>query len=330
MDVKRVLWFVVSVLIIGGLIYLVDINQFLEALSKAELSFVLVALFIGSLPFLVWAFTWFVTINQMGVALSYRETIPIFLGGNFLNTITPAGQFGGEPLMAYILGKQTKLPYEKAFAAVLSADIINVIPIFTFTMGGGLYLLTGAVPKNMIIQLFYLSVITGLIGSILAYILWFRSGTIENILIKTVKKISNKTGRGENLADKIETKLKSVEEAFSIIGEDPRKLILTGTVTHLAFLFNILALYIVMISLGLDPTFSKLVFILPLSSIATFSPTPGGSGTYEGVMALVLTNLLKISPPEAVATAILFRACTYGPALLLGYIGLHRIRGGIN
>lgn len=329
---KQLLWFGASTAIIVALVLLADINKFIEAVSRADKSYLVAALVIGMLPFFVWTNTWYSFLNKMGAEVSYLQTFKLFMAGNFMNSVTPLGQFGGEPLMAYVIRKNTDLSYEEGFSAVLSSDIINSIPIFTFILSGSAFLLLFGSINDVIAQAVYIAIVVVALGGSLAYTLWFKAGTIENAILQALRKVTDVLGVGKNHVKTVDSKLDNVQEAFNRIGEDPRHLIRTATVAHAYFVFQVFTLYLILASMGIESDFTPLYFILPMASLSNFSPTPGGSGAYEATLATILTVMpLSLFPEVTFATAlavgILFRLCTYWPGLIIGYFSLLGIGG---
>ncbi|MFB6193128.1 MAG: lysylphosphatidylglycerol synthase transmembrane domain-containing protein [Candidatus Nanohaloarchaea archaeon] len=329
---KQVLWFGISTSILLALVILADANKFIAAVQQANGYYLVAAFILGMIPFFIFSYTWHSFLNKMGADTSYWETYKLFMAGNFMNSVTPLGQFGGEPFMAYVIKNNTPLSYEEGFSAVLSSDIINAVPTFTFIFGGAAFLLLFGSLNDIIIQTLYASIIIILIGGTLAYLLWFKSGTIENRIIRGLRKAANTIGRGEAYVDNLEQKMENVQEAFNRIGEEPRHLLKTAIIAHTYFILQVFSLYLLLASLGYHPDFTPLYFILPLASLANFSPTPGGSGAYEAALATIITVMPAAIFPQipfatALAAGILFRLCSYWPGLLIGYTALVSIGG---
>jgi len=112
---KKLAWFGVSTAIIGGLIYFADINKFIEALQSASGPLLVPAFATGLGVFLIFGYTWYRFLTKVGVDVSYFESVRLFLASQFMNSITPLGQFGGEPFMAYIIRKTQVYPMRRRF-----------------------------------------------------------------------------------------------------------------------------------------------------------------------------------------------------------------------
>ncbi len=328
MDTKKILWFGLSSLILAGLIYFADVNKFLEALAAAEKAILIPALLSGISTFFVFSNTWHEFLNHIGLEMKRTNSFRLFMAGQFMNSITPLGQFGGEPFMAYIIKRNTDLSYEKAFSTVLSGDIVNGIPTLTFILGSAGYLFLFGSINNIMLQTVYAAVIIVGIGGPLVYLLWFKTGTIEGVIVSILQKISDTLGRGESIVNSVDKRMSDIERSFEAIGEKPRQLLRTAAIAHLSFIFHVLCLFFVLISLGYNPNFTPLYFVIVISGLAEFAPTPGGSGAFEATMSFLVMTFLGLPGSHAVVAAVLFRLCTYWPGIIIGYISITGLENG--
>lgn len=322
MDWKRAGLFALSTAIILGMIYFADFQEFISTVQDADKIILASAIFVGLLNLPIWANSWYKLINRVGGNISFFKALRMFTAGNFLNSVTPLGQFGGEPLMAYVIKKNTDLEYEEGLSAVVSADIINAIPIFTFILGGSAYLLFFNSLNSVLLEMSYIALVIMVLGGSIAYLLWFRSGFIESKIIFIVRLLSRPFGEESSLVEKIEEKIEGMQETFKTVGEEPKELLKISIVAHLFFVCQVISLYLVMLSVGVDTDLTPLYFVLPTAALANFSPTPGGSGTYELILAGVLTAFIGVPKETAVTIAILYRFTTFWPSIGLGYISL--------
>lgn len=325
---KRIAWFGVSTLILAALLYLADFSRVVSILRTVNLWYFSLAFLSGTGTFLVFAFTWHRFFGITGYPMKYFRSLRIYIAGEFLNSITPVGQFGGEPFMAYVISDNTDMAYEEALSTVLSADIINSVPIVTFVIGGFMYMLLFGTVGDFLLRAAIFVIVTVAVGASVTYALWFRPDVVERKIVGFFQMITGHLGRGQKYVRGLEERMEGVRETFDVIGAEKSALLSTAIIAHSYFLFALTSLYMVMISLGLEPGVAPLIFVLAFSGFSNFMPTPGGSGAYELAMAAILTLFLDISFAAATATAILFRLCGYWPALIAGYISLLTLEGG--
>lgn len=319
---KELIWFGVTGVLFLILLYFADVNEFLTSIGRADPSFFSVALVVGFSSLLVWAWVWHRFFGKMGIESAPSRTVRMFLTGHFLNSITPLGQFGGEPIMAYVISDTTGTDYERALACVISADILNAAPFFTFTFGGLVYLAVVGSLDGLLVELGAISVILLIVGGLVAYLLWSENSTLGETSIKTLEAIEKRVDRGESVFRSLKDGVDRIEDSFRKAGNDPVFLLKTALLSHLAILAQIVSLYFVFLSIGLEPEIVPLYFIVNLSVIATVSPTPGGSGTYEAAFSGLVTFFFPVGLATALTAAVLFRLTTYWPGLLAGYPSL--------
>jgi len=187
----------------------------------------------------------------VGVDVSYFESVRLFLASQFMNSITPLGQFGGEPFGLYNKKKTQVYPMRRRFQQFSPDDVVNGIPTLTFVLGGSLYLLLFSSVNDVILQTVYAGVGLTVLGGLIVYLLWFKAGVIEGYLLGVLSFFSELTGRGDSLVETAEKRLDRVQESFETIGENPRHLFeKTSVVAHLSFVFQVICLYFIMLSLG--------------------------------------------------------------------------------
>jgi uncharacterized protein (TIRG00374 family) len=315
------LWYAVTTAIFGILIYIADLNEFLEALKSAKILPFAAASFFGLLFFVTNGFVWYSFLKEVDAPVSFLKAIKLFLGGNFMNSVTPLGQFGGEPLMAYVVSRNSEANYQEAISSIVSADLVNSMPFVTFSALGVVYLIVSGQASSLILNIGLLLSLLIILGGFMAYLLWFEDQLLENYLFGFFKWLENNLG-GKNIFDSAREKVKGALENFREFGENPRHLFFTSIVGHVTVIAQMICLYFVFLSLNIQPLIVPLMLTVVLSGLATFSPTPGGSGTFEAAFTGLIVLLMPVDPGPALAAAVLFRLTTYWPGIPLGYLAL--------
>lgn len=325
---KQVIYFGLATAIMAFLIYLADLEKFLSSVTGADPLTLTLAVVSGVSVFSVFAFTWHRLLHMIELDTTFTESFQLFMSGQFMNSVTPLGQLGGEPVMAYVIHENQGASYEKAFSAVLSADIINTVPYFTFMLGGTAYLLLFSSVTATIAQTAAVTLLTALLGGALIYLIWFEAEKLETASVKLIDFLYSKTGW--NRLSPLKESVRDLKKALNGIGDEPRTLGFTAVVAHLAFGFQVLSLFFVLSSIGemIDPV--SMYFIIAVSSLANFSPTPGGSGTFEAVMAGIITSLTGIGFAAALTVSILYRVATYWSGLVIGYFSMISLGTDLN
>jgi hypothetical protein len=317
---RGLIWYGVTGLLFAGLLYFADVDQFLTALGQVDVPLFSIAVGVGFTSLLVWAWVWYRFFGQLEIESSVSQTVRMFLTGHFLNSITPLGQFGGEPIMAYIISDTTGSDYENSLACVVSSDIVNALPFFTFPIGGILYLSVVGTVQGFLVEVGLVAVSILTVGSVLAYFLWSDTGRLGDFLITVLDLLEDRIGRAGDVFESLRGSVDKTVTSFEKAGSDPRFLLETATISHLAILAQIVSLYFVFLAMEIDPRVVPLYFIVTLSTIATLSPTPGGSGTYEAAFSALMTVFYSVDFATALSAAVLFRLTTYWPGILVGFV----------
>jgi len=321
------LWYAVTGLLFAGLLYFADIDRFLTSLNQVDIPLFSIAVAVGFSSLGVWAWVWHRFFGQLAIPSTGSKTLRMFLTGHFLNSITPLGQFGGEPIMAYIVSETTDSTYERSLTAVVSSDIINAAPFFTFTIGGILYLAVFGTLAGFLVDVGIIATAILAIGGLIAYLLWSDNGTLSGSVHSLLDGIESRLGRFEGVFESLKDSVERVEESFQAAGNDRRFLAETAAVSHLAIVAQITSLYFVFLAMGVEPRFVPIYFLVTLSTVATLSPTPGGSGTYEAAFSGLMTFFYSVDLATALSAAVLFRLTTYWPGIVVGYLSMLTLRG---
>jgi len=319
---KNIFWFGVATLIFAILVGFADVDKLVKTLTEADPGYLIFSSVAGFSIILAWTLNWFNFFKVSNINCSFPRTFQLFSSGQFLNSVTPLGQFGGQPFMAYLISKHSNTSYEKSLATVMSADVLAIIPLSTFVILGYSYItITGTVSG----ELTKMSIIASsllLFGIVMSYLGWYRPGSLENSLLKAAEAVTDFIGRGSSFVDELEDRLENVEETFKTVGENPKAVIKSLAITHTAFLLKMTAFYGVMLSVGLEMNAFQVMLLIPLASVANFSPTPGGAGTFEAAMAGLIILFINVNFATALTAAILYRVSTYWVNIVVGYIAM--------
>jgi uncharacterized protein (TIRG00374 family) len=312
-------WYSVTTAIFAVLIYFADLQKFIQALTDVKVVYVAFATVFGVSTFLFWAAVWQVLFGSLNIKSRFSKTVRMALAGNFMNSVTPLGQFGGEPFMAYIVSKNTGASYEKSLSCIVSADIMSASPIITYMGAGLIYMMFWGVLENIFVKLVYLTIALMVFGLILVYFIWFEEDVLKNYLFGALDFLESRIAYLEKYSDSVKSRILEVERSFSKVGDNPAVILKGLVLSHLAIGAQFAALYLVLISKGLEPSLTAIFFTVIISGFSIWAPTPGGSGAYEATFSTVLMLFYSISLDIALTVAILFRISTFWSGIVIGY-----------
>ena len=320
--VNRLLWYLVATGILAGLVYVSDYREFLGVLFDSDLGYVALTIACGCFTLLMWSIVWHRFFGLLEIHIRFRESLRLLLAGAFLNAITPLGRFGGEPFVAHFISSRTDATFPQALSSVSSSDLSNAFPFLTFGTIAILYTIVFGTIGSVVADIVpWVAVL--LVGSILTvYLLWF--GGLQSVFGYADGLVTFEFGFGrwspyvESLADKGRKVLSRMRD----VGDNPRQVVPTLIVSHVAVVGHMGALYFSMLAVGVDPVPETILLVVALSAILTFSPTPGSVGTFEAGFAGLLVLFFPVAGATATSIAILYRIGTYLPGVVFGYVSL--------
>ncbi|WP_435196892.1 lysylphosphatidylglycerol synthase transmembrane domain-containing protein [Natronomonas sp. EA1] len=287
-----------------------------DTLAGAELRWLAAGCLSTLLCLALWGKAWQVVLRVVGIDVPYRRLVVTYFAATFANYVTPLGQAGGEPFIAYVLSRDTDASYEDALASVVTADLLNLLPFFSFSAVGLSVLLVQADLPSAVKPL-----AQGLLGMALGIpaivaVGWrFREGVRAGVL-RVAAPITARTTRLS--LDGVARRIDDLYEAFGRIAADRTALVVAVCFAYAGWVFFALPLYFSGLTLGFDIAPLLVLFIVPASTLAGLTPAPGGLGGVEVALVALVVALTPLGAAQAFAVALVYRVASYWFALLLG------------
>jgi len=313
---KKILLWIIGILLLTGFVFYTGIDGLKEVLLAVDLyiliPFLILMVLLQIITLLLTTYQWH---NLLGKQLPFAEVFMIFLAGNFVESVTPSSKLGGEAVKVYLFKQKTNLSYQGLTTTLLAHKYVSLIP-FLFICGISLLAasITYNLPSAVYVSFILLtSIIITMI--VLVHSSWGKDDQKNNYPFP--KKILSAVDFLRTAAAEVKQTLskKARNELFLISlvvwGMYPVKIYLTAYVLNIA----------VSITLAIMITYiAYMVSMLPI--------TPGGLGTFEGSMAVIL-SLNGFLFSEGMAIALLARSIRYWfPLVLSTGAAMHLIKKG--
>ncbi len=309
--------FAVAGLVLYLLLSFVGTADVVAHLARADLRWVVA----GSVSTLVclaaWGKAWQIVLDVSGVDVPYHRLLVTYLAATFANYVTPMGQAGGEPFIAYVLSRDTEASYEDSLASVVTADVLNLLPFFTFAgVGFAVLVWQAALPER--IEPFAGALLALALGvPILGAVGWRFRRELGYAVVRIARPITRRTPMVS--AGDLLDRMRDLNEAFQRIATDRRALVYALCFSYVGWLFFTLPLYFAGLAVDFPLALLLVVFIVPASTLAGLAPSPGGSGAVVPSLAFLLVALTTVNgTANATAIAILYRVASYVVPIVVG------------
>ncbi|MFC7132641.1 MULTISPECIES: lysylphosphatidylglycerol synthase transmembrane domain-containing protein [Salinibaculum] len=313
------LGFLVALAVIGLIAVSVGLDELTRVLSGAKLRWVAVGCLSTALCLVAWARAWKVVLGVVGIPVAFRRLVVTYYAATFANYVTPLGQAGGEPFIAYVLSRDTEASYEDSLASVVTADLLNLFPFFSFAgIGFAALLWQSSLPDQV------RPLVLGLAGMaagvpLLAAGTWRFRFRLGRFVLRLAAPVARRTKLFS--IESLRRRMGELNTSFERIAADPRALVRALFYSYVGWVFFALPLYFATLALDVPLSLLLVFFVVPASTLAGLVPSPGGLGPVEAALLVLLVAVAGLSQPTAFAAALLYRVESYVFALVAGGIG---------
>jgi len=324
--VKRriALGFAVAILLLAALIRFVGSQDILTELSTADLRILGLGLLSGMLMLLFRGLVWDRFIRVIDRSMPRRQIARVFLTAMFLKYITPYGQLATEPFVAYLVSTDAEMEYENGLASVLSADLLNYVPYYTFGfIALGLIAIGGSVGDGMVGQFLAFGGLFVVLASVVIVVVR-RPGIIYKLVLSVAVAVRRLVGTFTNRFDDrlapaaIRSRLDGFYTSVDTISADRRTLVIATLYAHLGMVCLMLPVYLGAMALDYHVALPVVAVVVALGKLGSVVPAPGGTGGVETIVTAGLTTLGGLEPAAALTIALVYRLSTYWLTIALG------------
>ncbi len=305
----------------GGLLWQADPGILYDTLKAVPTPALLAAGLLQGTTILLIVLQWWLIARKLHLPLTPGQAFHVNMAGAFVESITPAVKLGGEASKILILRTYADFDTARGAALVSVQKVFSLLPFIALTLFSLLgFPLVAPFSHSIISWLLPGFVIILVLTSILAWLVFFPGSlrTVSNCL---------PFFPGKRFRKKVDSGLYLLQEALSPGVRDKGFLCGQGFLSLVIWLlFPVKAFYLAH-SLGLSVGFFHLALATYLAYTAGMIPLlPGGLGTFEGTMLLMLIPA-GVPLHQALVFALVFRFITFWLVFLLSacYMGVYML-----
>ena len=321
MDKKSIFFLGISVLILAVMLWLVGIDQVIDALKIAKLEFIALAVAMQVFTYFLYSLRWKILNNLVDINVGIKKLLPMILVGLAVNNITPSGRGGGEPVRAYILSREENYPMEETFATVVADRALDTFPFvvlailtiigMTFYFNFDLWLIVLMIAAVIVIVAILVLLISMCINPGFGK-------RVDGWIIGLVRRFYKKNS--EELEEKIHGVINGFQDTMKMVISDKKVLFYALPLSFVIWIFEIIRVYFVFLAFGavVSPVVIGEVFIL--ACLAGMIPLlPGGLGAVDGIM-IVFYSAAGITASISAAATVIERLISFWMTTILGMV----------
>lgn len=307
-----------------------DFNNIVNALSKANVIFILIGIIFTVLYWLFKTLALHTIVKEYNKEIKVKQIFKQITITQFFNGVTPFAS-GGQPMQVYMLGK-SGLKFTHSTNIIVQEFILYQMALITHGVIAVLlnwkfhFLESNPLLRNLTIIGFIINTLIGLGLLFVSFSTKFNQFVVTKV-IGLFSKINIVKNRKKTI-NAWKVKLKEFNDSAELLREK-KSLILKG------YIFNMIGLLcyyltplFVIYSLGFGDDITLIAAYVScayVTIIGSFVPIPGGSGGIEYSFLQFFGNFIKGAGTSAVL--IVWRSITYYLAIIVGGINFNTFKG---
>ena len=312
-----ILFWVVAVGLLLWLVRSVGITAVIDSLAQLTIRQIILLVLLNAVVIVLVTARWWFILWGMGWRLPLGMLTGHRLAAFGVSYFTPGPHFGGEPVQVLLVEKVHGVPRRTAVSAVALDKTLELITNFAFVVLGvllllrwGLFAQTGrsVVLFFVVLLLFPLFYLLGI---------WWGKRPLSNLL-RILKPVWQFRQAWAVAYERMVYALADSEaQATEFCHHAPRFFVLALLVSVLGWLFLLIEFVFMLTFLGAQLSLLEGMLVLTAVRIAYLLPLPGGIGSVEAAM-IVMLNMLGENPAIALSASVLIR----GRDVSLSVLGL--------
>ncbi len=317
---KKIIFFIVSgvigIALFIGVIYKVGVTSIWQTITGFSFARWFVILFLYFLAFIITQYRWKIILKSEGHDLPMSKLFPSKIVGYAVDYFTPSPNAGfGESFRALVLKKDAGVPFSDGLASVIIDKMMDFSFGLPFLLFSIFYVLMKFSLSWKSIAILLIVGLTFIFLIILFYYKTLRSRDFFGAIIRFLQ--LHRLAFVAKFMDKI-GKLELIIIRF--FNRDRKALWQGLGLSVLGGLMTLLAMWFIMISIGLHATLLHVVLVSTLTIITFLLPIPGSFGSTETGEALIF-SVIGFSPESGVAFSLIFRSVDF-LKVIIGFLFL--------
>lgn len=277
------LGFVLALCVLAVLLFVIGGHDVLAQFQRADRRFLALGVCSGLLALTFRGIVWERFLAVVDRSITRRRIAAVFLTAMFIKYVTPYGQLATEPFVAYLVARGESIAFEDGLAGVLSADLLNYVPYYTFGfLALGAITIEGTLGDGLGTQLIAFSGVFLALVAIVAVAIR-RPKIVYRLVLTLTNALHRLTSRFTTRFDDhlkataVRARLDGFYESLEQITTDRPTLLVAVLAAHLGMAFLMLPVYFGGLAIGYELALPIVALVVALGKLGSVVPAPGGT-----------------------------------------------------
>lgn len=326
---KTLLFLIFGLIIMGVMLWFIGIDEVFNALKMSNILYVILAILIEIVVYALYTLRWEIINKIVNINADFNDLFPMVMLSLAVNNITPSGRGGGEPVRAYVLTKESNIPFESTFATVIADRAFDTFPFILLAILTLILVIFNYSLATWIIACLIIAVIVVILAVIAIIYMSINESfgvKVTDALVWLLYKFSKKNT--EEREKRLIEAVNGFQDTMKLTISNKKLTLYALPLSLLIWILEISRVCVVFMAFGypVSPLIIAESFIL--SVLIGFIPIlPGGVGLIDGTMILLFASAGIPSGISAAATVV-ERLISYWMTTFLGLLTIPKY--GIN
>ncbi len=265
------------------------------------------------------ALAWIFTLDSLSVKTTFNKIFGLSWVGHFVDTLIPGG-LAGDAFKTYLLTKEKNVNASKAIASIVVKDVIELLVVFGTVVVGIVLLATNYTLSSTVLTAIGITMLLIAIPLILILYLSINVSATEKFFLaiqRVYAKIKGKDTAKIALSEKLHSQITEFHNGITSMKSKPSRMIAPIACQSLAWVFELLAFYVVFLAAGSFVGLDKVVITNTI-----VSNVQGQGVALAGISQIVSSELYRvmgISTDLAAASSLLGGFVSFWFKLVLSF-----------
>ncbi|TCT12992.1 hypothetical protein EDC18_11066 [Natranaerovirga pectinivora] len=310
---KKRMLSIIGIILVSSLLFLSDLEVVWQTILGIGIKHIIILCLMQIVTIFLLNLQWYTISKRLNVIISFKDIFDINMTGTFVECITPAVKAGGE--LTKVIMFSSKFGISKGCSSAI-VGIQKIVSLTSFVLLNfiSLFLFLTVYNANVNISIILLSLIFIIVMSGSLFILVFKNNKVESLICK-LPFVKNK--------EKVIGFFTQFRESIRTIKKRNSFFMTQFILSMIIWMFFAIKAFYIIRMINLDVSFIVVSMITYITYMIGMLPLlPGGLGTFEGSLIMLLTPF-GASLDQGITVALVLRFVTFWFVFLLSgaYLG---------